>query len=749
MVSEAEASEAHPVEPTPAAPAPAGQPRASGGAGRAVLSALAKVAAGLVVGCAIAEAAFHYRDRGAFPHLNVYVADAELGVRLRPGATERVVAGRNPITSVRINAQGFRGADWPPPGDDEVLVVGDSQAFGLGVEENETASAVLATLLPGKTVLNAGVPTYGPGEYARVVAETFEKRHPKAVVVIVNFANDLFEAGHPNKGRHAEWDGWAVRRETAPEHVTSFPGRELLFQKSHAFFAARAFWYAHGPRYDDRAFSSKRTFRDVALAGLAAEDEKARAAVESARAVKKHDADVRAARAQADKAQAEVDGLIADKVRGNTASSAYRAAIANPGDIVGYTSYEEWDEPVYATAELIRQGAVYRKQLEEKLREHGRADPALAGEVDKTFAAREATGARYAKMTSEPAPTVRAWSPVAPALREIEAVADAHGARVFVVALPLDVQISPDEWAKYGDTPIDMTPADVLVGDVLDAALALGATPVDTTAALRAAEPGAFLHADIHLTPKGQRALAERVAAAMAAPPPVPIPGKGLPAGRSKVPAPHAWAGLREVNLHGSTAAECATHLIREWLRVDCKKRRPTSPRPLGVQVVEGGHGEAFVTAGEDEVVLVVPVVAGDRFLADFSWSDRTQRLAVQWPDGAPFPEMIFQKPSKDAPSPFPPALALEPLCGCAQAHDATLTCLGELLAPSPDCARTFPGACDKILACAEGDPETPPSCPSGQANAGATNRCFVLCGPGRPCAAGVCSPWQGGQVCM
>jgi hypothetical protein len=83
------------------------------------------------------------------------------------------------------------------------------------------------------------------------------------------------------------------------------------------------------------------------------------------------------------------------------------------------------------------------------------------------------------------------------------------------------------------------------------------------------------------------------------------------------------------------------------------------------------------------------------------------------------------------------------------KAHAPTLVCLGQVLGPSPDCARTYPGACDKILACSEGDPETPPACPEGQANAGATNRCYVLCGEDRPCAKGVCSEWQGGRVCM
>src|SRR5205814_285240 len=105
---------------------------------------VAMMLGGLAAGLAVAEAVFSYRDGGAFPHLNVYIPDAELGVRLQPGATERVEFAGNPRTEVRINRDGYRGDELPPPGPDEVLVVGDSQVFGLGVEQDQTFSAGLA-----------------------------------------------------------------------------------------------------------------------------------------------------------------------------------------------------------------------------------------------------------------------------------------------------------------------------------------------------------------------------------------------------------------------------------------------------------------------------------------------------------------------------------------------------------------------------------------------------------------------------
>ena len=163
----------------------------------------ARAALGLLVGLAIAEGAFRIRDGGAFPHVNVYVVDAELGTRLRPFATEKVqfASPKNPITSVRINSEGYRGDEWPPKSDDEIVVVGDSQVFGLGVEEDETFEKEIERALTKKRVVvrNLGVPTYGPAEYNKVLAESLAKRPARTVVWVANMANDLFEAKRPNK----------------------------------------------------------------------------------------------------------------------------------------------------------------------------------------------------------------------------------------------------------------------------------------------------------------------------------------------------------------------------------------------------------------------------------------------------------------------------------------------------------------------------------------------------------------------
>ncbi len=229
------------------------------------MKALLKVLLGLSLGVVIAEFAFRMRDDGAFPHLNIYTADEKQGTRLEPNASMKLRVGDNPLTTVNTNAKGYRGADWPAPTAGEVLVVGDSQVFGIGVEDGETFSAKLAEALK-VPVLNAGVPTWGPGEYTNAVEEVLKERKPAVVLYVLNLSNDLFEANRPNSQRHRVWDGWAVRAETAPKDVTSFPLRKQLFSRSHLVFGIRKLMHAKVESDDDDGFASEGTWRDVVSA---------------------------------------------------------------------------------------------------------------------------------------------------------------------------------------------------------------------------------------------------------------------------------------------------------------------------------------------------------------------------------------------------------------------------------------------------------------------------------------------------
>ena len=220
-----------------------------------------------------AEAVASVVREHAFPFLNVFVADADFGVRLEPGATTATRSREGRVTPVRINEQGFRGRDWTPapgaaPVPGRVLLLGDSQVFGYGVGEADGVAARLEVALgDGAEVLDAAVPTWGPPEYARILDELAPRFRPEAVVLVANVANDWFEAKVPNRQRTTARDGWAAYRLVGTEAPTWFPLRSFLLGRSHLVLGVREILH------EARARTSRREAPRVASAARRLADE--------------------------------------------------------------------------------------------------------------------------------------------------------------------------------------------------------------------------------------------------------------------------------------------------------------------------------------------------------------------------------------------------------------------------------------------------------------------------------------------
>ncbi len=101
-------------------------------------------------------------------------------------------------------------------------------------------------------------------------------------------------------------------------------------------------------------------------------------------------------------------------------------------------------------------------------------------------------------------------STITPNLKAAVDVCADLGCEVIAVALPTDVQVSAAEWTKYrGSAPVDLTDTEALLDDFVADARGLGLRAVNLLAPLRAAEPGAFLDDDYHLSPRGHRVVAD------------------------------------------------------------------------------------------------------------------------------------------------------------------------------------------------------------------------------------------------
>ena len=663
------------------------------------LEAVFKVLLGLTLGLVLAEGAFHLRDDGAFPHLNLYRLDEKLGVRLQPESSMRLRVANNPVTTVAINSYGYRAPEWPVPADGEVLVVGDSQVFGLGVEANETFSAKLSELLK-VPVLNGGVPTYGPREYTQVVKEQLGARGKIATVVyVLNLSTDLFEVERTNVQRHTVWDGWAVRAETAPASVTWFPFRQTLMSRSHLVFAARK-WLNAGGQPGQEGFSTEGSWKDVVQASagvqpVVPEDAAARKLLEERSRLARQLEDVASRLEDHFSEKVNEDGAFAEAVKPLTPKG------GDPRDIVE-VRYAEGARRVEITAYQLFMASLGEGKNEaflEKLAK-SRNDPELLALIEERRAMRAQLDAL--KPEGEPAHV----APIERVLQETQALCQQAGARLLVVALPLDVMVSSEEWKKYGVTPIDMSPTSVLATDVVSRAERVGASGLDPTAALAAAEPGAFLDGDLHLTPRGHAALAQAIVDALNA----PAKPKGtltLPEGRSWLPTADEWRREKENTVKGSTAAGCETKKVREWLRLRC------SPKEDGdgvrnIELLEGGHGDASAYQN-DGAVMIIPLLPGDTARAMFSWK-ASQRELVMSISKTGVESFAFSEEKAHAAGRNPPAL--------------------------------------KYVQKPDADPLRDPGCGKDLVISGALRRCATRCDAQTPCPKGHCEPWPSGDFC-
>lgn len=736
-----------------------------------------QVVLGLGLGLVIAEQVFAKRDDKAFPHVNFYVADPELGVRLEPNATMRFRFRDNPTTTIHVNAQGYRGEDWPARTEDEIIVLGDSQAFGLGVEDTETFSAKLAEHT-GRQVLNAGVPTYGPPEYLALAAELLAERKPKTLIVTINFLNDAFEIDRPNKDRHTVWDGWAVRAELAPSDVRSFPGRKWLYSKSHAFYAFRRWQHERGKtelpeagESVDFGTPSEGTFEDLVVDSQAAHAQRDAALTAAEQQLVQSRQRMSAVEEELAGKRDRLDRLAQEATVYEFTDFDAEVARGSPGDIVEEDLGEE-GRSVVLTAALIRQAA--RERADALARLQRRQESAGPSEVKDLLAAEQRLLAERAALREQ----IAAGVPLVPPpksvfdvyLQELKALCEQHGTELVLLALPVDVQVDPTEWDKYGveDRP-DMSESLVLLDDLTANAEQLGIRALQATDALRGAEPGAFLDADIHMTAKGHAAVAEALAARLAAPLPLMMPGHGLPEGRSFVPANDEWDPIGEVMVAGSTKANCSTQIEREWLRVRC--RRPFKNKREGyggIEVLTGGTPATMVFQSADGQSLVTPLTIGEPFTARFIFAKKVRELRITWPageDGKPkfVGEFVEVEGEAGAKTINLPAGQLCMHYGWAeneqwceegdesQAWGCRESCAGMWGDPNmyEPCKAVFEAEPKRMISCAQHDPLSAPPCPAGSVHAFATNACFAVCDDAHPCANGVCTPWQGGGVCL
>ncbi len=164
-----------------------------------------------------------------------HVRQPRIGWRGKPGFAGRFVRPQFAIT-VRHDARGFRiGGPQPPEEPDWTLhLLGDSFAWGWGVEGGEMLSARLAEHLPEVRVLNRGISATGTStQYELFRSELAPEVAPGDRVLLLLTYNDLSDNLSP-KRPHAEVTAGGVRH-VVPEQEEGGAFKDWL--KDHSHFA--------------------------------------------------------------------------------------------------------------------------------------------------------------------------------------------------------------------------------------------------------------------------------------------------------------------------------------------------------------------------------------------------------------------------------------------------------------------------------------------------------------------------------
>jgi SGNH hydrolase-like domain, acetyltransferase AlgX len=153
------------------------------------------------------------------------VTDPELAYSFQPEYSGRMRLEGEYDLPFHINGQGLRDeVDFPSehPGVQRILLLGDSFVFGVGVPFEDTLGEQLERALnTGEEgsepveVVAAGVPGYGPDDYALLAERWVPRLHPDLVVVAFFTGNDIYDCNLKRSDPKVVVDGYMVSRRQA------------------------------------------------------------------------------------------------------------------------------------------------------------------------------------------------------------------------------------------------------------------------------------------------------------------------------------------------------------------------------------------------------------------------------------------------------------------------------------------------------------------------------------------------------
>lgn len=159
----------------------------------------------------------------------MYTEDQKVGYVLTPGFSG-VLQRAEFQTKIEINSMGLRGKEAEPDTSQfGILISGDSQVFGFGVEETLTVAAQLesglAKIFPSRVfrVFNGGVPGYGTVDQFHFLEKYLPIIKPKLVILQFLPVNDFEENRAPAKNRVEVENGMLKYSDESGSQPVSIP----------------------------------------------------------------------------------------------------------------------------------------------------------------------------------------------------------------------------------------------------------------------------------------------------------------------------------------------------------------------------------------------------------------------------------------------------------------------------------------------------------------------------------------------
>lgn len=180
--------------------------------GSSTILRFAAVAVAVAATLALAELAMRALPSGVVAEADLFRLEDGL-LLLRPGIVRRHVTPFWDVT-IKIDEAGLRDSGRPAaPGETVVLGLGDSLAFGWGVELEETFYARLEVDAAVR-LINASVPGTGTADQARMLERLMPGSAPRAVLLSLFVGNDFVDVARGGSAQYAVADGFLTH--TAP-----------------------------------------------------------------------------------------------------------------------------------------------------------------------------------------------------------------------------------------------------------------------------------------------------------------------------------------------------------------------------------------------------------------------------------------------------------------------------------------------------------------------------------------------------